>query len=239
MRRPTLAGARRSLAARARRQVRPRTLLRAQPVSRQFGLDRGQAIDRHYIEGFLARNSQLIRGRVLEIGDDRYTRRFGSAVEESEVLHAVPGEAGATLVGDLVTGEGIPESAFDCIVLTQTLPFIFDVRAAVAGCRRALADQGAVLATLPGISQISRYDMDRWGDYWRFTDLSARRLFEEAFGEGNVTVRTDGNAGAACAFIQGLATEEIPQSLLEASDPDYQLIISVVATRRGRTEGDR
>jgi hypothetical protein len=239
MRRSTLAGARRSLIARLRRRSRPSDLLRPQPVSRQFGLDRGQAIDRHYIEAFLARNSDLIRGRVLEIGDDRYTRQFGSAVEASEVLHAVPGQPGATLVGDLVTGEGIPESTFDCIVLTQTLPFIFDVHAAVAGCRRALADGGVVLATLPGISQISRYDMDRWGDYWRFTDLSARLLFEEAFGEGNVTVRTDGNAGTACAFIQGLATEEVPTSLLETSDPDYQLIISVIATRGGRTDGDR
>ena len=77
------------------------------------------------------------------------------------------------------------------------------------------------------------------GIYWRFTDLSARLLFEEAFGEGNVTVRSRWKRRDGLRFIQGLATEEIPRSLLEASDPDYQLIISVVATRRGRTDGDR
>jgi hypothetical protein len=30
---------------------------------------------------------------------------------------------------------------------------------------------GVLLATVSGISQISRYDMYRWGDYWRFTTL--------------------------------------------------------------------
>ena len=211
-----------------RRAVRPRSVLRSEPVSRKFGLDRGTAIDRAWIESFLQSEAQRIRGSVLEIGDPGYTRRFGTAVTESHVLHATGESPDATIVGDLATGEGVPEEAFDCIVLTQTLPFVYDVVGAVATCRRALRPGGAVLATLPGISQISRYDMDRWGDFWRFTDLSARRLFEAEFGE--VTVRTHGCVGSACAFLLGLAAEEVPSGLLAAVDPDYQVLITVVAT---------
>ena len=39
---------------------------------------------------------------------------------------------------------------------------------------------GKCIITLDGpLSHISRYDMDRWGDFWRFTNLSARLAFEK------------------------------------------------------------
>lgn len=202
------------------------------PVSRVFGFDRGTPIDRYYIEDFLARNAHLIRGRVLEIGDASYTRRFGGMrVTHSDVLHAETGNPKATIAGDLASGSGVPDAAFDCIILTQVLPFILDVRAALSTCRRALKSGGVVLATVPGISQISRYDMDRWGDYWRFTDLSARRLFEEAFPKGPVEVASFGNVLVATRFLQGLAVEDLRAGDLEHNDPDYQLIITIKAER--------
>jgi SAM-dependent methyltransferase len=202
-----------------------------EPVSRLFGYDRGTPIDRYYIENFLRANSSEIRGRVLEIGDATYTRRFGTNVSHGEVLHAMPGNRQATLIGDLATGRDIPHGAFDCIILTQVLPFIFDVRGAVSTCHRALKPGGLVLATVPGISQISRHDMDRWGDFWRFTDRSARQLFEDAFGKGQVEIETFGNVVLAAKFLQGLALEEIRPEELAPNDPDYQLIITMKATR--------
>lgn len=216
------------------RRVRWGSLRRTEPISRVFGLDRGQAIDRYYIEAFLARHRQDIKGRVLEIGDPDYTRRFGAdRVARSEVLHAIPGNPAATLIGDLATGEGIPAGAFDCLILTQTYPFIFDVQAAIAHSQAALKPGGVLLATLPGVSQISRYDMDRWGDFWRFTDASARRLFGAVFGVENVRVETYGNVLTACAFLQGLAAHELKREELDYQDPDYQLIITVRAVKAG------
>ena len=82
---------------------------------------------------------------------------------------------------------------------------------------------------MPGISQISRYDMDRWGDFWRFTDLSARRLFEQSFEK--VDVNSFGNVAVATAFLQGLALHEIPADDLEHHDPDYPVIITIRARR--------
>jgi SAM-dependent methyltransferase len=199
------------------------------PVSRRFGFDRGTPIDRFYIERFLASKSPLIAGRVLEIGDRTYTDRFGSKVEQSDVLHATGESDQTTLVGDLATGEGIPDGVFDCIILTQTLPFIFDVAGAVSGAHRALKPGGWALTTVPGISQISRFDMDRWGDYWRFTDASVTRLFANGFDPVEVT--THGNVATASAFLQGLAFEELERGVLEQSDPDYQVLITIAARR--------
>ena len=203
-----------------------------EPVSRSFGFDRGKPIDRVYIESFLQAHAADIRGTVLEIGDSTYTRLFGgNSVTCSEVLHAVPGNPEASIQGDLATGAGIPAEMFDCIILTQTLPFIFDVHQAVLHSMKALKSGGVVLATMPGICQISRYDMDRWGDYWRFTDLSARQLFEDIFGVGNIDVSTYGNVLTACAFLQGYAAHEFRAAHLNHKDPDYQVLIGVRARR--------
>jgi hypothetical protein len=213
--------------------VRWGNMRRLAPLSRIFGIDRGQCIDRWYIEAFLKTHCADIKGRVLEVAGREYTTKFGGdRVLQSDVLHAVPGNPHATLVGDLQTGAGIPESAFDCMLLTQTLPFIFDFEGAIETIHKALRPGGVALLTFPGISQISRYDMDRWGDYWRFTDASARRLFDGLFGAENVTVVTFGNVLVACAFLQGLASDELDENELGYCDKDYQVTIGVRVVRR-------
>lgn len=119
---------------------------------------------------------------MLEIADDLYTVRFGGdRVTRSEVLHVTEDNAKATIVTDLTQAEQIPSDVYDCIVLTQTLQFIYDVRKAVQTLYRILKPNRVLLVTLSGINRIGRYDMDRWSEYWRFTTLSASRLFEEFF----------------------------------------------------------
>ena len=211
-----------------------RSLGSLEPASRSFGANLGKAIDRHYIESFLERHAAAIHGHVLEVGDAAYTRRFGGErVSVSDVLHAAPGNPQATLVGDLATGQGISEGAFDCLILTQVLQYVFDVRAAIGHARAALKPGGVLLATLPGISQISRSDDERWGDYWRFTPASARRLFGEVFGDEAVAVEARGNVLAASAFLYGIPLHELDARELEHDDPDYPMLITVKAQRGG------
>lgn len=206
---------------------------RLTPIGPAFGYGRGgNRIGRYYIENFLAKYISDVKGRVLEIADNSYTRKYGGKqVVKSDVLHAVAGNPGATIVGDLSTGKGIPNGVFDCVILTQTLFVIYDVRSAVLNAYSSLKPGGVLLATFCGISQISRYDMDRWGDYWRFTDASAKQIFGEVFGAENVSVRTHGNVMVACAFLHGLAAEELKPSELDYNDPDYQVIITVRAVK--------
>jgi SAM-dependent methyltransferase len=206
-------------------------LHRVTPVSRLFGYDRGQPVDRYYIEGFLARHAGDIRGRVLEIGDDAYTRRFGGdRVTKRDVLQVEEGHPGATVIADLTRADHIANDSFDCIILTQTLHLIYDVRAALATVHRILKPGGVLLATFPGISQKDRYE---WGKswYWGFTALSARRLFEEAFQAENLYIETHGNVLAAMAFLQGLALEELRKEELDYNDPDYEVTIAVRAKK--------
>jgi len=218
---------------RNQKKIRWGSLRSTTPVSRVFGFDRGTPIDRYYIENFLSSQQSLIRGTVLEVGDATYTKRFGGErVLESNVLHAIAGIPHATLVGDLVTGQGIPEETFDCMILTQVLPFLSDCHLAVQTIHRSLRNEGVALLTVPGISQVSRYDMDRWGDYWRFTDHSARMLFEAEFGAENVVVSIFGNVLAATAFLQGVSVEEMTKAELDVLDPDYQVTICIVAVKR-------
>lgn len=82
--------------------------------------------------------------------------------------------------------------------------------------------------TVPGISQISRYDMDHWGDYWRFTTLSARKLFAEVFKTEHVDVQAYGNVLTAVAFLHGFVIGEIREEELSYRDPDYEVVIGVL-----------
>ena len=221
-----------------RARTRPRVgsldlgdLATTRPVSPGFGFERGDPVDRHYIDRFLTRHAADIRGRVLEISEDRYTTRFGGdAVEAVEVLHVEEGNPQATIVGDLTDAPQIPDASFDCVVCTQTLLLIWDVRAAIATIRRILRPGGTALVTIPGITRVCREEADSWGDYWRFTAQSARRLHEEAFGQSAVEVETFGNVLTATAQLQGIASGELDPADLDVHDPDYEVLIGVRAS---------
>ncbi len=215
--------------------VRFGDLRRVQPISRLFGLDRGDrafCIDRYYIERFLSARAGDIRGRVLEIGDDIYTTQFGNGhVTQHEILHVNDTNPRATIIADLTKADNIPSDSFDCIICTQTLQFIYDARAAVNTLHRILRPGGVLLATVPGISQISRYDMDRWGDFWRFTTRSLETLLGSFWRPENIEVRSCGNVLAAVALLHGLTTRELTGPQLDFHDPDYQLVLTIRAVK--------
>jgi len=215
--------------------VRFGSFRRVEPFSREWGTDRGLPIDRYYIEKFLSEHARDISGHVLEIGDGRYTRKFGSnRVMRSDVLH-VKGGPQATIVADLTSDDEIASERFDCIICAQTLPFIYDLRAAIRTLHRILKPGGVLLVTLPGgFHPISRFDMDRWGDYWRFTSLSARLMFEEMFGK-DTQLNAYGNVLAATAFINGLAVQDLRLEELDYRDTDYEVTITVRAVKRTST----
>jgi glycosyltransferase involved in cell wall biosynthesis len=212
-------------------RIRFGDLHRVTPISKYYGFDRGQPIDRYYIERFLARHRTEIRGRVLEVGGDDYTRRFGGTrVERSDILHVHAGNPGATIVGDLTDPAVLPRAGFDCIVLTQTLQLVYDVRMAIENLHNALSPGGAVLVTAPGISQIDRGE---WGKtwFWSFTTPALHRLFAEVFGGDNVLIEQYGNVFAATAFLQGVAVEEVDTQDLNPIDQAYPVILGLRARR--------
>jgi SAM-dependent methyltransferase len=231
-------------------RIRARAWLRAHPRARQrwrrlrrpafpgrlrrrhalgaWGYDRGTPIDRLYIEAFLEEHRADVRGRVLEVKDDAYARRFGgAALTAVDVLDIDPANPRATIHADLAAADAIPDARFDCVVLTQTLQYVHDVPAAVGHLHRMLAPGGVLLVTLPCMSRIAP-----GGDFWRFTPEGCAALFGAAFGADAVEVRARGNVLAATSFLMGMAVEELPRDRLLRDDPELPLLVCVRAVRR-------
>lgn len=212
--------------------VRFGSLKRLTPISQDWGFDRGNPVDRYYIESFLEQHRADIRGRVLEVADDSYTRRFGNGqVVRSDILDLDHENPRATIIADLADARNLDPDAFNCIIVTQTLQLLYDVHAAVQNLHRILAPGGVLLVTVPGITQVCRDDKDQWRHYWSFTANSARRLFEAVFPARNIDLQTFGNVKAATAFLYGLAAEDLTTLDLDFLDRDFEVIIAVRAVK--------
>jgi hypothetical protein len=216
---------------RRRRPLDLGDLRRVTPVDPNWGFERGMPIDRIYVERFVGGHQADIRGHVLEIAAPDYATRYGSRVEQVDILMAKEGNPEATIVGDLTDAPHIPSDTFDCAIVTQTLQFVYDVRAALATLHRILAPGGILLATVPGLTKISPPEDEEYGEWWHYTGRSALRLAEEVFGEGNVTVATYGNVLTAAGFLYGLAAPDLKPEELAAHDPLFEVIVGVRAVK--------
>jgi peptidoglycan/xylan/chitin deacetylase (PgdA/CDA1 family)/SAM-dependent methyltransferase len=208
-------------------------LARTTPLSYDWGYARGTPADRPIIERYLAAHGGDIRGAVLEVQENDYTRRFGeSRVERSDVLDIDVANPRATLIGDLRALNHVPSGAYDCIILTQTLHVIDDMRAVIAECKRLLKEHGVLLATLPCVSRVClEYGPD--ADFWRVTAAGARRLFSEVFPAADVETTSYGNPLVNLAFGFGIASEDLPPGAYAADDPYFPMVIGVRAVNRG------
>lgn len=204
---------------------------RVTPFSLEFGYDRGGPVDRYYIENFLEQQKSYVAGRVLEIGDNEYTLRFGEKrIVQSDILHVDAKNPKATFIGDLSNAPQLPDNAFDCIILTQTLHLIYDYVGAIKTCYRVLKPGGRLLLTVPGISHI---DQGEWGDIWlwSFTNTSIKKILSEVFPTEKLTINTHGNVLVATAFLYGMGLPEIKKEKMDYHDPHYQVIITAAAIK--------
>ena len=201
-------------------------LRRLKPVSRIFGMDRGRPIDRYYIEKFLAENAGDIKGRALELGDATYIKRFGSGVTKIDVLHVVAGNPDATIIADLTNADHIPSDAFDCIIFTQALQMIYDMKAAMATLYRIIRPGGVILMTTHGTSKVARrLGRDDWGEYWRLTAQGVVALVKDAAPGAELEISSYGNVLSAAAFLFGLAVEDLKPHELDSDDEDFEVIL--------------
>ena len=198
------------------------------PSSSRFGLERGKPIDRVFIEKFIERNKKFIRGTVIEIGDDRYMKQYSEYIDDPKIMH-VNGWGG--MKGNLATGEGIIEDYADCLICTQTLQHIYDLRSCIHNIYKLLKPGGTALITNGCIGELSLYDYHNWGEYWKFTDMAASKLFSECFDSKNVEVTTYGNVKAAIAFLYGLCAEEVPNETFEYQDEQYPMVVTIRAIK--------
>lgn len=197
--------------------------------SNDFGWKRGTPIDRYYLHIFLDKNRKFIRGKCLEFGEDTYTKYYGKDVTNSQIFTSILDKKVREdiLVGDIVQIETLPSDEFDCIICTNVLNFIYDIHSAVIGLNKMLKPGGVCIISIAGhASHISKYDMDRWGDYWRMSDKSASLLFENA-GFNIEYLESHGNAYAASAQMLGYCLEDVDLEEINSSQNEYQMIITM------------
>ncbi|KAA5544217.1 glycosyltransferase [Adhaeribacter rhizoryzae] len=204
---------------------------RTMPFSIRYGFDRGGAIDRYYIENFLQQQANCIKGNVLEIGDNEYTMRYGGKkVSKSDIFHVNADNPKATIIGDLSNAPHVPDNSYDCIIMTQTLQFIYDFKGALQTCYRILKPGGTLLLTVPGISQIEYGELEEsW--FWSFTRPAMQKAMTEIFPVPNVEVQNFGNVFVATALLYGMGLPEIKKEQMDFTDPHYQVIITVKGTK--------
>jgi SAM-dependent methyltransferase len=205
--------------------VRFGSLRRTTPFSRSWGYERGTPIDRVYIEDFLKRHAEDVRGACLEVLNADYTNRFGGArVTSSDVLDIDPANTVATIVADLGERDSLPAERFDCVIFTQTLHLIPDMELAVANVWRALSPGGVLLLTVPALGRHEArkgFHPDRWrvtkiGLEWLLTGLS----------NGRADITTYGNVLSCAAFLYGLAAEELHPEELQTFDREFPLVVA-------------
>lgn len=198
------------------------------PISTEWGYDRGSPVDRWYIERFLQSHSADITGRVIEVKESLYTDRFGAGVSERAVLDVDAANEKVTHVADLAEGEALPSDSFDCFILTQTLQLIFDLPAALSHAHRILRPGGILLTTVPVTSRVVDPPLT---DLWRFTPLVMSRLLGDAFPGGEAAVEGQGNLLSQVAFLNGLGVDDLTLDELERYDERFPLIVTARAVR--------
>jgi SAM-dependent methyltransferase len=213
-------------------ELRPRTVRwirrHRRPLSEQWGLDRGHAIDRYYIETFLERHREDVTGVCLEVHGKVYIDRFGHDVARAEILDVDPDNKHATIVGDLRRLDAVRDDTFDCFVCTHTIHLIDDMDAAVAESYRILKPGGVLLATFPGaVGRLAR----RWDDHWRVLPKGAQFLFGKRFPE--VEVVAYGNVVSGLGVWMGKAAEELSPDELDFEDVDalHPVVVGVRAVK--------
>jgi len=218
---------RETLTAETRDVVDVGDLRRVTPVSSHGGYDRGTPIHRYYIERFLNRYAEDVRGSVLEVREGDSTRRFGGdRVTQGDIVDLDAANTRATVVADLRAADNIPSDTYDCVIFTQTFPIIDDIRTAVSHCARILKPGGILLATLPCVDGVfPGHGPD--GESWFATEASTWRLFSEFFPTAGLTVSTRGNVLVKTAFLYGLACHEVSADELEAHDPNHPMLVTV------------
>lgn len=204
------------------------------PLDDAYGMGRGTPVDRYYIEAFLDLHKELIQGKVMEIGDRIYTEKFGGKrVSESVILHVeMEAPERNQIKGDLSTGEGLEAESVDCLICTQTLPFIYDIQSAADHIVKLLKKGGAALITAGGISQIIQYEKIHYGHFWSLTEQSLKRLFESSSDVETVDAVVYGNVKTAAAFLYGISSEELKPEELDYHDSAYQVIIGILIRKK-------
>jgi SAM-dependent methyltransferase len=193
------------------------------PLDSRYGMGRGVPIARYYINRYVDRMAVRIHGTVLEFGAPTYSASLNCT---SETI-SIDENDQPTLLMDICDPAvaRLKGGAYDFIICTSVLHLVPDPRQAVDNMHDLLKPGGTLLLAEKAVSIV-----DPWLtalDKWRFTPAGLRALLARF---AAVEVEAFGNLYTMCAYLSGMAAEEIPKDKLEYHDPSYPIIGIASAT---------
>jgi len=209
---------------------RPRwgNLRRTRPFSESYGFERGTPIDRHYLHRFLDGHRGLIAGDVLEVQMRTYTTRFGHDLERTDTFDIVP-HAEPTFLCDLAKSDMvIPSAAYDCLLLPNALQHFRDLDACMRHALRVVRPGGVILASAAGCIPL----VEDVADYWRLSPAGWREKAAAVWPDADVEIAGHGSCLTAVAAQLGLALEELSDAELDAHDPRYPVLTTILCRKR-------
>lgn len=181
---------------------------RAEPFCPQFGNLRGTAIDRYYLNKFVAEIRSEVKGVTLEIGGSKSNRELYKFTNTTSYLTMDLME-GEDIVGDAHNPNAVDEASLDSIVLFNVLEHCERPWVVVDNLYRWLKPHGQVFCLVPNAQRLHRTPMD----YWRIFPDALDSIFAR-FPQRKLYIY--GNPLTTLAAYYGIASDE-----LSAEDLDY------------------
>jgi len=160
-----------------------------------------QSITRWYSDHWIGQQHASLNGRVLRVSS---TQLSADAM-------------------DVLLSE-----AYDAVICTLQLQSVYDLESAIKRLWVVLKPSGMLFATLPAVTTACNTDEN---DFWRFTVISARRLFEAQFSKDSIEVEPLGNVLTSIAALHGVPAGEFSQLELDTVGAQHPVIITVKATK--------
>ena len=202
------------------------TLKSIKIYSEKFGFDRGTPIDRYYINTFLE-NLKLENSfnRSLEFGEIHYSDRF--KVKEKYFLSHPAYETRAIsskqISFDLNSAHNYDGIKFDLILSTNVINFTKNPFVSIKHHMDMLNSGGTLVLTASASMPISKFDAERWGDYWRIAPDGLNQLLRTLNCEYDI--HSFGSFVTSIAFLCGLSAEEVDPLDLNENDDRYPIIV--------------
>lgn len=190
----------------------------------------GQPIHRYYLEQFIDRHRNDIKGHCLEFQDSFYSSRYGDGcISKLDIINLDDTAPEATIVADLTRNNGLASNQFDSIICTHVLEVVEDLDRFTAELHRILKPGGVLFVAVPHIL----YNTNRCGELWRFTNLGLKKLLVKHFGEKHLTITGYGNSLTAAGDIRGLVAQRFSHRELDCYDSRYVIEVCARIIKEG------
>jgi SAM-dependent methyltransferase len=201
---------------------------REEPFCPQYGNLRGTAIDRYYLNKFVAEIRSEVKGITLEIGGSKANRELYNFTNTTSYLtmDVIKGE-GLDIVADAHDPKAVDEASLDSIVLFNVLEHCERPWVVVDNIYQWLKPSGQVFCLVPNAQRVHRYPRD----YWRILPDAMNSLFAR-FPKRKLYVY--GNPLTTLAAYYGIASDELSHEELDYYNENYPVANCIHAQKAVR-----